>query len=497
MKYDYSVIGAGVSGMSAAIILAQRGYRTALIESAATTGPTIRGFTRRGVFFDTGFHYTGALGRGELLDRLFRYIGISGKIVRVPFDSDGFDLFRCLNPSFEFSVPYGLENLRARLIDAFPREGNAIAEYLQFILNAYQGLPFFNLDREMTSSLLPFRLHEESLAEVLDRLTANALLRSVLSMHCLLHGVLPEEVPITNHACVVGPYYESAHGISGGGRRLAEAFDERLQETGVDVYCGSRTQKILVSDAGQVTGIRLEDGSTIECWGCIATAHPASLLEMVPDRALRPAYRETLGRLEDTSSAVILFGLCREPLEIIRHSNLFAFPTTQTTLGAREGIIEGSPLYITGTRTTGTQNSGAGAFTAICPAPNLKDAFWSQYPTHDSASGYDRFKEEITRRLRAYIEEVIPEFRHNILFAECATPYTLMKWTNNPTGSLYGVKHKIGHLNPMPLTKIENLYLAGQAVTGPGILGAMVSAFLACGYVLGHERLRKELREWT
>ena len=36
--------------------------------------------------------------------------------------------------------------------------------------------------------------------------------------------------------------------------------------------------------------------------------------------------------------------------------------------------------------------------------------------------------------------------------------------------------------------------LAGQAVTSPGILGAVLSGFMACGNILGHERLIKELK---
>jgi all-trans-retinol 13,14-reductase len=175
---------------------------------------------------------------------------------------------------------------------------------------------------------------------------------------------------------------------------------------------------------------------------------------------------------------------------MLRHSNIFAFPSIKTSFYPREGIIEGSPLFITGTRTEGTQE-GAEGFMAICPVPHVKNAFWSQSPAHD----YDRFKEEMAHRLRAYIEAVIPELKRNITFAECATPFTLMKWMNTPTGSLYGVKHKRGQMNPMSLTKIKNLYLAGQAVINPGIMGAMISAFLACGYIVGHETLRKELRE--
>jgi all-trans-retinol 13,14-reductase len=497
MKYDYSVIGAGVSGMWAAILLAQKGYRTALIEKAQSTGPTIRGFTRGDIFFDTGFHYAGALGPGEPLDRLFQMVGISGKIETLAFDRNGFDLLRCMDPSFEFPFPCGVENLRTRLIDAFPGEDEAVGRTLQILWNEYQKLPTIHLDRDFASAAPPFGFHEESLAGVLDRITAHPLLRLVFSMHCLLHGVLPREIPITNHAAVTWPYYESAHGISGGGRRLAEAFDGRLQETGVDVYCGRGAEKILVSDGGRITGVHLEDGSTIESAGCIATVHPASLLQMAPERAFRPAYRQALAGLEDTSSALILYGTCREPVERLRRSNLFVFPTADAIFGAQDGIIETSPVYITGARTTDRSGRGSGAFTAICPTPNLKHPHWSQYATLHSSGDSRPLKKKITERLRAHVEALIPELRHNIEFAECATPFSLMKRTHNPTGSLYGVKHKVDQVNPMPLTKVQNLYLAGQAVTGPGILGAATSALVACGYVVGHEEMRKELKQWV
>ncbi len=494
MKYDYAVIGAGVSGMSAAVILAQKGYRTALIEQSGTTGPTIRGFTRQGVFFDTGFHYTGAFSEREPLDRLFHYLGMAGKLRKILLDGEGVDLFRCLDPPFEFSFPCGLENIGTRLTEAFPAEEKAVHAYLRIVWNAYQRLPYINLNREMPSFQLPYGIREQSLAEVLNGLTANTMLKSVLSMHCLLHGVPPSEVPITNHACVAAPYYESAHGIEGGGRRLAEAFDERLQETGVDVYCGSRAEKILVSNGQHLAGIQFEQGNILECQGVIVTVHPTSLLEMAPDSTFRPAYRTNLRTLEDTSSALILFGICREPLKRFHHTNVFAFPSTEAAFNPAGGIIQGRPIYITGTKIENL-HKGRSRFIAICPAPNLKNGDGFEYQTDRRANDYDHLKEGLTTRLRAYIEDVIPELQGNMTYAESATPRTLVKYTNNPTGSLYGVKHKIGQLNPIPLTRIKNLYIAGQGVTAPGILGAMISALLACGYIVGHETLRKELKQ--
>ena len=76
MNYDYVIIGGGVSGMTSALILAKQGFSVALVEKSRQLAPTIRGFTRQGLFFDTGFHYTGGLGTGEPVDLFFRYLGL-------------------------------------------------------------------------------------------------------------------------------------------------------------------------------------------------------------------------------------------------------------------------------------------------------------------------------------------------------------------------------------------------------------------------------------
>jgi all-trans-retinol 13,14-reductase len=47
----------------------------------------------------------------------------------------------------------------------------------------------------------------------------------------------------------------------------------------------------------------------------------------------------------------------------------------------------------------------------------------------------------------------------------------------------------------MPMTKIKGLFLAGQSILLPGILGTMVSAFVTCGCMVGIDLIRKELRQ--
>ena len=92
-----------------------------------------------------------------------------------------------------------------------------------------------------------------------------------------------------------------------------------------------------------------------------------------------------------------------------------------------------------------------------------------------------------------HIEISCPELEGKLDVINLSTPLTLRDFTNSPFGSLYGVKHRVGQFNPMPLTKLEGLYLAGQASVAPGVLGAIISGFVVCGNILGHDKIRKGL----
>jgi len=495
MKYDCAVIGGGVSGMTAALIMAGKGYRTVLVEAAPKTAPTIRGFRRRGLFFDTGFHYTGGLDEGEPLDIFFQFLGLADKIGKYPLDEDGFDTFRCLNPPFEFQFPSGYDRIREGLIRAFPEETGAIDKYLEEVKRVYHSQLYIDLSVSPDGAGAAFS-DGRSLKEFLDGLTADEMLKAILSMHCLLHGVSPEEASFVFHACVAGSYYESANGIKGGGSSLSEAFDARLRETGVDLFCGEEVKEILLSEDRSVKGLRFAGGGSLECDMCISTVHPRLLLTLVPPEAFRPIYRKRLEALQDTCSAVIIYGESDRPLYSLDRKNILLFPVPKFPDMEGDGPVEGRPFFIARAPQDVDERAGEG-FIIICPVPNMAS---DRLPAGLSGSDPEAcrsYKVGIGAQILAHIESSCPEFRGRIKGVDCATPLTLRKYTHSPLGGVYGVKHTVDRQNLLPVTRIKNLFLAGQAVTAPGILGAIVSAFLACGSVLGHDRLREELKAWA
>lgn len=492
MMHDFVVVGAGVSGLTTALILARHGYSVALVEKSGHTAPLLRGFSRRGVQFDTGFHYTGGIGKGEPLDVFFRYLGISDRLSCFPFDARGFDTFRNIRDGFEFRFPSGYGPLRENLLEAFPSERSAIETYLRAVRSAYDSVPYLNLDAPLDTKGALGRVFGPTLKETLDSLTGDEILKSVLSTHCLLYGVPPEEVSFLQHACTVGSYYLSANGITGGGRSLASAFDARLEEVGVEIHRGSEVTSLSVDPKGVLRGVRVGDGKEFPCGGAVVTVHPRTMLEMVPEGAFRPAYKTRIMGLEDTISAFMLYSVSDLPLPILNGRNFFLLPSADSLRNLGNRPLEESPLYLTAAYARpGDLPRG---FIGIFPMLPETTRAWENSVTGNRPEGYRRFKEGIAGRMENLVKRYCPELGGATACAETSTPLTVRDFGNAPTGGLYGVKHKVGQYNPVPLTRVKGLYLAGQAVTSPGVLGAVLSGFMACGNILGHERLIEELK---
>lgn len=491
MTYDYAILGAGVSGMTTAAILAKHGLSTVIIEKAPTIAPVIRGFKRGDLLFDTGFHYTGGLGEGEILDIFFRYIGFDGWIRKRKYDEDGFDIFHSLNPTIDYPFPVGYDRILDGLSVLFPDEHDAIEAYLKAVRNVCDSLPYVNLESELLKDRVIGGGSGESLKEFLDRLTDNEDLKGILSMHCLLHGSHPREVPFALHACVIGLYYQSVHGIHGGGLSIVNAFDNRLHELGVEVKTGQGAARLSLSTAGNLEGVVLENGEVVRCGRCVSTVHPKVLLAMLPESIFRPIYRKRLAALEESASAHILYLSFEGPESSLDGRNLFlfsapGFPRFDTSL-------EDRPMYVAG---AGRANGGVkNGCVVICPAESSETEAWASSQRSNRPKEYVAFKREIGERLLQHLDDFLPGFSSRCDMLDQATPLTMRDYANTPVGGLYAVKHKVGQLNPLPQTRLRQLFLAGQSLAAPGLLGAMISAFLVCGFIIGHEQLREELRQ--
>ncbi|MBE0500941.1 MAG: NAD(P)/FAD-dependent oxidoreductase [Desulfuromonadales bacterium] len=486
--YDSLIIGAGLSGLTSALLLARSGRRVLVLEQHAQPAPVARGFFRDGLYFDSGFHYAGGLGPKGAFRPLFRHLGLEQKLELYPFAAQGFDRLRIAATGETCSMPVGFENIKAKLGDQFPAVRGQINQYIDEIADNWSRFPYLDLDSDLTG----FSLESVQGCSLSDRLQAFAdypLLQSQLSMHSLLYGFLPEAASATLNSLVAGSYYHSVHGIVGGGRALVEALLELLAEAGVQLRCGAEVATLLATSAG-VTGLTLLSGEEIFAQEVIATQNPTLLPGMLPKGLLRPVYQKRLEQLRQTPSAYIVYAKSRQSLEFLRGSNLFVQPKAGIFSYAATQSLDERPFYLTaaGPKSDG----GIMGLVGIVPAGYAEVSAWASAEKRRSA-GYRTHKQKVGARLLKRFADSCPELAELELL-ELATPLTLHDYSLAPQGAIYGVGHFLGQYNPYPLTRIPGLFLSGQAIAAPGFLGAVAAGYLTSGSILGHESLRGEIR---
>ena len=465
--YDTIIIGGGVAGLACALLRARKGERVAIAERSPHLSPALHGFVRQGTYMDSGFHYAGSMGPGGLMHCLLDELGLADLLNGVAHTLDKVDHVRFLKPAFDFSFPQGWEMLEQDLCNVFPADGQGLRFFLAEVRLLWeQGRTTFMRDRGRNLGAL-FIGAGCGLQQALDRCTSNPVLQGLLSSHGILYGGVAKETSLLFHSQVVGSYYESPCLIRGGGRVWVDAFEKALGRAQVDLLCSREVSRICLNDEGRFTAVELATGERLFANRCISTAHPKLMLEMVPSKAFSPAYRRRVRSLEETPSAVVLYGRCQSAGFA---GNLIL--ATEPQIGNWMCLpVEERPLFI-------SSSAGTNAMSVICPA-SLADVPGNG----DSGScgrpkGYQDWKlrltDRLTDRLSSCAHDVVGSFEP----LDMATPFTFRDRLSSPEGGLYGIKHRMVDMPLLPRTAATGLYLSGQAVVAPGVLGALCASFL-------------------
>ncbi len=488
MQYDSIVIGSGLSGLCCALLLSRSGRRVLVLEQHSRPAPVVSGFRRAGIYFDSGFHYVGGLGEGGAFQPLFRHLGLADRLKLFPFAEQNFDRLRISASGETLALPVGFANLKRELGARFPQVRDAIERYLGEIEQKWNRFPYLDLDADLADFGIG-SVHGQSLAQRLHDFSAYPELQSLLSMHSLLYAVDPGEASTTLNAQVAGSYYHSVHGIAGGGEALSEALLAMLAEAGGEVRCRAEVTGLLET-AGAVAGVRLAGGEEIFAREVVATLNPALLPQLLPNGVLRPAYLKRLKSLRQTASAYILFAKSRKPLGSLQFSNLFVQPQAGLFDPVAKRELAQRSYYLAAADQG--RNLGGQGVIAIVPARYEEVADLS-CGAGQRASSYAQRKRQLTKEIMALVGAGCPEL-DGLEPLELATPLTLHDYSLAPAGAIYGVGHYIGQYNPHPVTRMPGLFLSGQAIAAPGLLGTVVAAYLTCGSILGYEHLRGELK---
>jgi all-trans-retinol 13,14-reductase len=476
-SYDFLVAGSGISGMTLALLMARQGRKVAVLEQGPASMPLIRRWNRLGVWCDAGLHYSGGLGKGQSLEVLFGFLGAPVLRSRM-MGPQTFD--RITLDGRDFDMPIGLDALEQALAAWFPGAGAAGSAYVGLCKKMLAEVPYLNFELSFSDFSTEYR-SQETLQDFLARQGAPQPMIDLLGlMGFALCGVHAHEVPVYVSALILGPFFQEPRVLLEGGDEVADALTRRAEELGVDVFCNAAVAHLEVSSERCFQAFLTEDGRRFEAPSAAVTFHPRLLEKMLPSGAVRPAYLSRLRDLPDTPSIFSVYFKADEVPAQLKKGNHYQFMHKADGAWDLLGVMccqeeEGMPRALCLTLPDSKDRPGTG-----------------QYPGPE----YEAWKEKRIAEGQAQLENMYPQLKGKLEVACAASGLTFERYTRTCGGSAYGLKHSAHEIPLGPVTSVRGLYLAGQGIHFPGLLGCVISAFLTGGMLLGLENLWDEVTAW-
>ena len=485
-KYDDIVVGSGISGLTMTLLLAMSGHRVLLLEKSPHIGGSLARFSKRGIPFDTGFHFTGGLHEGGILSDILRFLGIRDSIEPIYYNDTFKNRFVFEKAGRTFEHPSGIENIKRQFKGYFPGEASAIDRYFEKILSVCHRSPSLNIHE---NNITFPNLDEDyiSLDAVLKDLTADGLLRGLLSAFAMCYGVRPDEMSFANHSRMMLSFYESFACVKDGGDAFVNAFQKRFKEYDVEVRCGTYLTELADITDSKVGRFILNTGEEITSDTCIFTIHPKEVLKVLPAKHFSRAFADRIGRFESSVGFFSVFATLkpgtRDPYPDAAVTSLFPIEDVNRLL---DPAYQGGPAVVV-IKSTGLDGAGK----SVCilePSHSEQVMPWSGSRRGKRPGEYLDYKKHRIKEIMDHVYGVYPSYRESLDIVDAASMLTFKEYLNSPDGSAYGIKQKMGQFNLIGKLPLHNLYAAGQSSLLPGITGAMMSSLIVGRSVVGKEQ---------
>lgn len=498
-QYDAVIIGSGLGGLECAYLLAKHGMKVCVLEKNHAIGGCLQSFRRGDREFDTGFHYVGSLGDGEILERIFRELGLMG-LPWHKLDADGFD--EVVFEDRSYKLANGYENFAERMSSYFPDSAREIYEYSGFLKKVGERIadPIFSGPGiENTNTLFL-----QNSYDFLDRTLSDKRLVGVVSGNSLKMELNRRTLPLYTFAQINSSFIQSAWRLGGGGSMIAEQLARGIREFGGEVITDAEVSEIVENDCkaqyAEITYRSPAGGGVRErFYGnfFISDMSPELTLDLIKKSGcIRPVFRRRIQSLEHTFGMfTVNIALKPGTVEYFNRNIYYYVPELGSPWDIPRQLGDGKiwGVLISSGVPESVRKGGAGRhFTTnidiLAPMSFKEVEKWRNTSVGLRGEDYREFKQSKAEECIALAERVIPSLKGAVESICTSSPLTYMNYTGAIQGSAYGLRKDCNNLVRTLLsvkTPIPNLFFTGQNLNLHGILGVSVTSLLTCSAICG------------
>ena len=482
--YDAVVIGSGFGGVSAAALLARAGLSVLLCERAEGFGGYGHTIRRGDYTFDPAVRISYSGGADGLFSAVLRHVGTADQVQMIEV-ARMFDV--ALPDGRRIKAPASLDGLIEAHATVFPGSAAGIESFFRMCQTMHeQGhampmtLSLRNLD-EVAAQFPEYFAHNRlTVDEVAREHIADPEARGAACASWPYQGAVPDRLgfialaqPLMNGA--EGTYYSM-----GGFGVLINAVVSGMEAHGGEAVAGNGANKIVL-ERGRVAGVELDSGHVVRTGVVVSNADGReTLLGLVGEEHLPANFVRRMSRLTLSHSAFVAFVGTDLDLGALDLAHEVFIPSEwdQNTDAARISAGEPAGVWV-------------GAPTLVDPqlAPPGEHAMTvSAIAAYDIGRPWSEHAQRYCDAMLERAERLLPDLRRHITFLETATPETLVQFTSNSGGAMYGWEQTPAQSGTRRLnhqTPIEGLLLSGQwTLPGSGSLRCFASGVHTAQMVL-------------
>jgi len=492
-SYDTIIIGSGISGMAAGIMLAKEGEKILILEQHSIAGGLTQTYSRKGKLFPTGVHRLGSLNPGQPLWYYFTYLDIMDKLDLVNLSDDCFE--RIYFPGENYNIPIGHNHYQHRLIECFPNQKKSITRYLSDLKHVISNIGLYN------PSIIPQKdlslQYTGPLENYLKSIGVSGRLKSLLTANSPLYGISSKKCPILTHFIVSDSYLNGSFRINELNTPFSDTLVKSFTSKGGKICVNSHVKKLIINNK-TVTGVILNNNERLFSKKVIFSGHPSLILDICPSEHFRPVFRNRLNQANTPG----IFGVALKwtksncPLE---KNDAYIYDSWDVNYQyGRDNILQDDPLgmvYLSALPDKDKSNKKF-SVTALTGISSKETCLLKRYYKESKNNKYKIAKNKITKKILNHIKKVYPDIFENSEIADTYSPMTFQRYTLTKNGSAYGIqKTSQRFLEGMfsPATKIRNLFLTGQSIGFSGIHGSIVSSVNLCQLLFGKKYLTNKI----
>ena len=293
-----------------------------------------------------------------------------------------------------------------------------------------------------------------------------------------------------NHALVTRHYFRGAYYPVGGAAAFARALVPEIERAGGAVRVNAHVQALIVEDEA-VVGVRLADASELRAPKVFSAIGARNTVELLPQELRRASWAtEVLSFSPSVCHVALYLGLEGD----IRscgataanhwfHANWNVDPGVWRDPAGDPVppvLFVSFPTLKDPSHDPGGRERHCAEIVAMCawePFASWRDSTLGHRPPE-----YEQLKSRIEQHLLAQFARHFPALASMVVARETSTPLTTAAYIGSQQGAAYGIE-----VSPRrflsdalrPKTPVPGLFLAGQDVVTPGVMGAMMGGVVA------------------